>query len=421
MSKEVVKVNTSDVKQSIEQAFWYLSRRQPFFAAMLQEINLKVTREIPTAAVGFDPKFRKYSLIINPEFFTNLKLEERMAILKHEVLHLSHGHLFRFADTPVRERLVANIAMDLAINQMVPEQKADKETTPAIELPKGCIDIKEFFYKDNANKKTAFPTFRTAEEYFKLLKENMEKNEEQMNAYGKGKTAIDQHHFDQLSEEDKKKMMEELKEVVQRTIEKTSYGKSNLPSHINDLIKELEAGIAKLNYKQILRQCIKKSLSISDRNNTYKRPSKRYGVYAPGTENGKVPNINFYQDTSGSMSYKEMCEFFNVIDQFTKVGAKRITLSFWHTVLYKTKKYRNVKDIRQDDIESGGTDVSQVLHHIKKTKPDLAVILTDGEYYSDNIKVDGVEILWVISKNSSTDHPLKKTHGKTIGLQGVLE
>lgn len=454
MKNLVVKEDVPN-KEMLDQAMYWFTRRHSFFGALLQEINMKYSNEFPTACVYYEPKFQEYNMVINPKFFEkDLKLEERIGVIKHEILHLSHGHLTRFQDkiTDKKEQKRANFAMDIAINQMIPEVKEKDSATPAIELPSFALKVTDFSYKDSTGKKMAFPLLKTAEDYYELMKNNecfMKMPQKSQDQHGKpeegdgenspvkpdkdgdvgmedvlnaGQTkTLDEHKWSEMSEEDKQKMLQAARDLFQRAIDKCGNGKSDIPGFVNDLIKELDSKLTNINYKQILKQALKKTITCPDRTNTWKRPSKRYGTYSPGTENGKLPNIHFYQDTSGSMSYREICEFFNIIDQFTKIGPKKINLGFWHTVLYKLKKYRNVKDVKQDDIQSGGTDVSQVLHHIKKTRPNLAIILTDGEYYHDSTKIEDVEIIWIISKGGSVEHPLKKSHGKTIGLKGILD
>jgi predicted metal-dependent peptidase len=59
------------------------------------------------------------TLHINPEFFDNLKPQERVAILEHEALHVVHAHLSRFKKFGLQDQGIANVACDLAINQFI--------------------------------------------------------------------------------------------------------------------------------------------------------------------------------------------------------------------------------------------------------------------------------------------------------------
>ena len=81
---------------------------------------------------------------------------------------------------------------------------------------------------------------------------------------------IDEHDWESLSEEEKKQMAEEMKGMIKRTIEKTNYGKSQIPDSIKDLLQEIESFIQNLDYKNILANAIKKHASTSDRAGTWR-------------------------------------------------------------------------------------------------------------------------------------------------------
>jgi predicted metal-dependent peptidase len=73
--------------------------------------------------------------------------------------------------------------------------------------------------------------------------------------------------------------------------------------------------------------------------------------------------------------------------------------------------------VEKDKIESGGTAIGCVMADIKKSNPNLAIILTDG-YYDSSAIMPTSEILWIISKRGNSNHPLSHI-GKTILLDGL--
>jgi predicted metal-dependent peptidase len=220
-----------------------------------------------------------------------------------------------------------------------------------------------------------------------------------------------------LSEEEKERMAREAEKLVKRTIEKTSYSHSNVPGYVNDFLTELESFLKKLNYKAILRAAIKKTVMSQDREHSWKRPNKRYGTFAPGTSLSHVPRINMYIDTSGSISHLELNEFLDVIDNFLKAGSKECKLVLWHTQPYYNKKYKLKQRVKVQDLQSGGTDPNPTLELIKKSNPDLSIILTDGFYDKTDVKVTS-DLIWIISKTGNKDH-LNKHLGKTIPLESI--
>ena len=69
--------------------------KEPFYAHFLSGIIREVTDKVPTAAVGF--KSGKIALYVNKNFFLKelRSITERVAVIKHETLHIIFKHLFR--------------------------------------------------------------------------------------------------------------------------------------------------------------------------------------------------------------------------------------------------------------------------------------------------------------------------------------
>ncbi len=420
MLEEVKVDRVEEYKQfskELQQSLYYFTNENPFIGGLLQEMNFKPSYQLPTAALCYDKKRQSFEILINPQFFAKMSLDHRIGVLHHEVLHFTNAHVFRFGmertEANKDEAKKANLAADMAINQYIRS------------LPEGCVDVKYFETDDGQ----PFPKFATAEVYLELLKDNpnaLKKAGEKMKedgigeggeAYGEGET-LDQHMWDSLSDDEKKQMAEEMKKMIKRTMEKTSYDKSDLPDAIKDLIEDMNTFLNKMNYRQILQSAIKKSVSFTDRAATWKRPNKRYGVVAKGTTLAKLPELWELADTSGSISVKELNEFLAVVDGFLKAGSRKCMLGFWHTSLYKLKKYKLGNKIKEEEIESGGTDMTDTVEKVNKAKPDLTIILTDG-YYGTSVDPE-TQMVIVISENGTMDHPLKNhPNVKTISMKGL--
>ena len=89
--------------------------RELFYAHVLQGLPRIVSDSTPTAAVRLAAG--RVELIVNPSFFLGLKADERVALLKHEVLHVVLKHLVRSRD---RDPLLWNIACDIVVNELIP-------------------------------------------------------------------------------------------------------------------------------------------------------------------------------------------------------------------------------------------------------------------------------------------------------------
>lgn len=396
--------------KDIQKAIYSLFKKEPFFALLLQEINIRMTPQVPTMGVSFDKKINKFFMYINPSFYKKMNGTEQQAVLIHEILHILHKHILNVRMIDTKDRAMLNIAMDMSINQYItglPNGCPECPTDPKkIEPCKNkdcvgkCINVQDWKTKDGK----PFPKFKNFETYFDLIKDtkdNSNKDIFESYAGNEGQT-LDQHDFEQLSDEEKKDVLKEMKGVLERTIEKSSYGHSQVPEYVKDLLKQIESNIGAINYKKILSQVIKKSLNMLDREHTWHKPNKRYGYLSKGTKVGQIPNAYFLADTSGSISHTEINEFMNVVDNFLKVGQKKCWMGLWHTQLYSVKKYRVGTKLKETDIEAGGTDPNPTLEYIKSKNPDLSVILTDGYFSLPNKKYSN-NILWVIAKNGNKD------------------
>lgn len=414
-----IKHSEIDKKNALQNAIYKLTLSEAFYGNLLQELTIKYTQQVPTAGITFNQKASQYEIYINPSYFLSLTNQERVAVFQHEVLHFTNKHLFRlpFLDANIsnEDKKMYNIAGDMAINQFIKD------------LPKGCVDVKEWKLDDGS----LFPTYQNMENYNELIKAEKKKQKENGKDQGEGKGGkgtrgnvneqmekyreFDQHMWDSLDEETKKKMLEEAKKLIKRTVEKTSYSHSIIPDSVKDLLDEIDKLSFGINYKQILKSILKRTVCSTEREATWKRPNKRYGTYSPGSKIGNLPQLSMYVDTSGSISINEMNEFFNIISGFLRVGARHCLLGLWHTSLYYKKRFKLNGQLAKEDLESGGTSVTPTLEDIKKTNPNLSIILTDGYYDNSSVKPTS-EIIWIISKGGNKDHPLKNI-GKTILLE----
>jgi predicted metal-dependent peptidase len=98
-----------DKVQSLSKTSKELMLKEPYYGFFLIMLNkLWDSKRVPTA--GVSKNGINYQLAINPEFWESLSEEQRLGLLKHELLHIAFGHLtmfFKFTD-----KRLANVAMD---------------------------------------------------------------------------------------------------------------------------------------------------------------------------------------------------------------------------------------------------------------------------------------------------------------------
>jgi predicted metal-dependent peptidase len=386
-------------------------RSTTFYGFVLQCLDIKFCNLISTAGISYDKRNAKFVVRINPEFFCTKPVGERCAIIQHEVMHFTHSHLIKmdFSKLESEDKTLYNIAMDMAINQYIKN------------LPQGCVKVQDWKLEDDS----AFPLNRSFEEYYNLIKKTTTRNRARGqgekindNVYDKLKP-FDEHDWESLTEEEKQEMLDKSKSVVERSIEKTVFNHgndSNIPKSAKEILEQLNDKLKKFDAKNILKKAIRKNIYSYDRETTWVRRNKRYGVFAPGSKTQNIPMLNIYFDTSGSISLNEMTQFTNVIDSFIKAGCASINLVFWNDDIYLIAKHKKNKPL--PEISSGGTNLEPVLKSIKKENPNLSIILTDGYYEQVNIKLNS-EVIFVISKDGNSSHPMKHL-GTTIELKDII-
>ena len=111
--------------------------KEPFYGHILGGLVRRVSEDVPTAAVALST--RGPELIVNPLFFIKvLNTKERVAVIKHEALHIIFRHLYRKPKQNADLELF-NIAADLVVNQLIapwplPESGVTLKTFPDYDL-----------------------------------------------------------------------------------------------------------------------------------------------------------------------------------------------------------------------------------------------------------------------------------------------
>lgn len=465
--KEIKMVPAAIQEQCLQTSIYELGKTHKFLGSVLQCMNITFSYQLPTAGVYFDVDGKKWQMDINPIFYCEcLTSEHRVAVLLHEMSHITNKHPIRvpFLKIAPEKRQWMNIAADMAINQYIKnlpngcKQCPSKDQLvvgvecPNEKCPGNCIDVKDYYDIDDNGKKTPWPANQTMEHYYELLLRRaedmnysggkcsncgteMQDGEGEGNdgegegngvcpkcgkKHGTGKPKeFDKHNWGEGGEEND--MLDATEELVKRAMIKSSIEYDELPGNIKELLVDIEARRTELNYKALILQAIKRSATGHERKHSWTRKSKRFGNYAPGTKPGDLPKLDMFIDSSGSISVHEGNEFLDIVDNFLQAGCRKCNLNIFHTENYYRKPYKLGQRLDKRDWQSGGTCLEQSLRIIAETRPDLTIILTDG-YYS-NVEVEkwlpnGVKFphcLFIISRDGTEDHPLKRL-GYTIKI-----
>ena len=376
---------------------------EPFYAHFLSGIIRKVTNEVPTAAVGLNKA--KITLYVNDSFFLKelTTFSSRVAVIKHETLHLLFKHLFRF-DFKKYNPKILNIAADLVVNQFIGKWK----------LPSNAITLKHFPNLDlNENESVEYY-------YEKLIKLNKKKNNDTskvaLNEILDRKSHSDHSKWVNTEDYMSKHAEKELDRIIQQTRNRITKKQFNLlPESIKNRINLIiESRRPQVNWKRAL-----KIFSSSSRKTkvkfSSKRISKRYGT-RPGIVIKRKQKLLVAIDTSGSINIDEYSMFFSEIHSMWINGAEIEVIECDAQV---KRRYNYSGKIPKFVEGGGGTSFNPVFEFINSKKGyiyDGCIYLTDGYAIEPLIK-PRCKVLWLISPEGKIGDHLK--YGRVVKINNL--
>ena len=352
---------------SISQAVKRLLIRDPFYGLFLTQVDRRFDDSIPTACVC--RKGIGIELLINEKFWNSLSDLSEIAILQHEVGHILHGHLTMGPLFPNHEHF--NIAADAHVNSFIDN------------LPPGCIT------PDKYN----LPPMMGTKFYYENIPED--KNDQPIDVH-------DWKDFQNLSDAEKKLIQNQIDHMAKQSAEQVQKMQGSIPGQFKEYIDSLFAKKpAVFNWKRYFRRVIGNSIQSFIKSTRY-RPSIRFKGQ-PGNVLKFKPKVLVAIDTSGSVSNKELQEFFGEVEHLHKSGVCVDVVEFDTQIQnkfeYKGKKTEILISGR------GGTDVhSTIDYYLEHREYSTLVVFTDGYLDIDNIPPKN--LIWVITSDGyHQDYP----------------
>lgn len=382
--------------QEIAQFSKTLMLKEPFYGLFLISLNKELNNSIPTACVS--PNGLNIKLSINPEFWESLDKNTKLGVLKHELLHIVFFHLENWDKYPNKRLL--NVATDLEVNQYINEEYKG-ENWEGLEYNKGIFKPLNLLPKQGTKY------------YYETLEKDAKNNpgkciDELIKEY-------DEHQLweeiKDLGEAErkliKKQIDHNLKEIASSVIKSRGTIPSELENYIGELFTITEPV---MDWKSYLRRFSSKSNKVYTKKTRYK-PSKRFSGN-PALKIIPQKSTLVAIDTSGSVSDKELVEFFNEIYHIYKTGVS-VTVIECDMNIQRIYEYKGeLKDLKVKG--RGGTSFEPVIDYLieNKKKYNNLIYLTDGE--APPPKKVLTPILWVHSSTSSINEDLP---GSKIKIQ----
>jgi predicted metal-dependent peptidase len=411
--------------------------KEPFYGHLLGGLVRRVSEDVSTAAVALTS--RGPELIVNPLFFIKeLNTKERVAVIKHEALHIIFRHLYRKPKKNADLNLF-NIAADLVVNQLIAPWP----------LPETGVTLKTFSDYD-------LRPDQTVEWYYdklsKLKKAVLKKSNAQS---GKNDDGSSNSSNDEA--ENAPKSLEALKRMLNQTSHSNhslwaasggaegTDGEPMSQTLIDALEVDIERHVIRARNRMPVSQwgsiplVIQSELQSIEQNRkpkvdwrrtlrlfansgyrtslvpTNRRMSKRFNTF-PGTRVKRAKRVAVVIDTSGSIAMDQLELFLAEIHAIWRSGADihiiECDASVQRTFPYKGKPLDNVKG-------GGGTSFDPAFEWLKNMRNgrfDACIYLTDGMAGAPTIR-PRCPVMWVLSNQLSSTEHLK--YGRIIALPSI--
>lgn len=390
---------------------------EPFYGFLLTTIERKYVDKtvIPTLAVCFDGKMNA-QLLINKEFFDQYDDKGKLALLKHEMLHLAFKHIV-MSDSFMDKKLF-NIAADIEVNSYIHN------------LPKGALVASDFglaerqgtmyYYRVLAQRVgysqeenpgvfdanhhdedcgiNPSPTTKSGDTQNDEYKPNTCDNDALK--IPDGKDIIDDHSVWQKgTDKTERELANEMINSKLLAAAEAVKNRGTVPGELSSIIAELNKPLERVfDWKKMLRRFI--GNAYDERKKSSRRKESRRFIGSCGSKHMKRTSLLVAIDTSGSVSNKELHEFVSELTYMYKAGTDIYVLECDSRI---QREYKFTPGCITSVSGRGGTRFEPVIdfyrEHYKNF--DSLIYFTDGEAPYDNLMVPQNNMLWVISSCGS--------------------
>ncbi len=333
----------------------------------------------------------KFRLIYNPEFVNSLTDAELTYVFFHEVCHLALHHCTRrpLVHVENKKRMtkeekklfrIANVAMDCAVNELVPVNESCQPPRDK-DGKLGGVHVAEM------KKDPEFEDIeerQTAEWYFDYLMAKAPEEDDGDGGDGDGLGGFDNHDGWAESETADERVIAKVNSIAQ----------NEMWGDVSQAFKEIvmAAQVRKINWRNKIRTFFG-NLAWKMKMATRKRPNRKYGYQFPGTKKLYIDRWLVAADTSGSVDEDLLAQWIGVLNQL----AEEYPIDFMQFDCDKTED-PHPYDRRKTSLEfkgRGGTDFDPVFEIVEKRKYKGVMILTDGEASAPK-KPRIAKVLWVL-------------------------
>lgn len=388
--------------ESLGKASKDLMLKEPFYGLFLLGLNKHWNENIPTACVAL--RDINVELHLNSEFWESKTPNVHMGILKHELLHIAFFHLTTFRYLLKEDQQLANLAMDMEINQYIDKSMLWEEPEPV--LPSMFPDLNlepkkgtQYYYDKLKQKK------QQNDALVQAVCQAMANGDESFELPDGTKVELPDHNWDemeQLDESTQNLVEAQVGHLLNQVADQVEKSQGNVPGEIKDILDAFNTiEPPKFDWRGYVRRFAGKSVK------TYTKKSRRqYNKRMPefpGLKIKQQKHILVGIDTSASVNNDELKEFYNEIWHMYKTGSE-VTIVQCDTSIRKVEKFNPRNDVEIHG--RGGTSFQPVINYFNENfhKFSCLMYLTDGEASAPEDARGN--ILWVLSSISEINEDL---------------
>jgi predicted metal-dependent peptidase len=352
-----------------------LMYKEPFYGLFLISLNKNLSERLEKGGVSRNGI--NCQLDVNPKYWDSLSQEHKEGFLKHNLLHIAFQHMNMLSRYDDKE--VFDMACDLEANQYI-----SPETLPEGSiLPKDFPDLK-------------LPAKAGVKSYYDIFyKAKLQQDPQVAGALGEqGDDHSNWGEFGEGSEAEqdltRRQIDYQLREVYNQA---KSMGR--IPAELEDYIKSLfEVKKQVFNWKAYLRRFVSGANRYYTKK-TRRKLNKRF-VGNPAIKVKPKAKILVAVDTSGSVSEKELHDFFSEVVHIYKCGV-HVDIVECDARMYDAYEFTGTWNGKVHG--RGGTSFQPVIDFYDKNrkKYNTLIYFTDGECSAPTKPRNSM--LWVISSN----------------------
>jgi predicted metal-dependent peptidase len=370
--------------------------KAPFFGNMATRMQLIDASDwCPTAATN------GRNFYYNVDFVKKLSEKKLEFLFAHEILHCVFDHFGRCGS---RDRQLANIAQDFAVNQILVDERIGEKITEV----KICLDPK---FRGLAWEEIYDILYDKAEKISmpELLKQLGDLLDEHINedGSGPGKEGEGKDGKPGMTKEQAQAIKDEIKEAMVQAAAAAGAGKT--PAAIQRMIKDMTE--PKMNWREIVRMDIQ---SLIKNDYAFTRPNRKSmhsGAILPGMKNDVTIDVAIAIDMSGSIGEEDatifLSEIKGIMDQYQDFG---IDIWCFDTDTYNHQRitHDNAEDLLDyEPMGGGGTDFMVNWEFMKDNgiTPKKFIMFTDGYPCGEWGDENYCDTLFIVKGNTHAESP----------------